>query len=360
MTMLIIQANNIHESGAQYLLLTIFKSIGYLESDRPVIVFLDERFDTGLLNESVLGNRLTVKSVKPNIISRLWSEYLVSSLAKQHKHTTLLCMGNLPPLFPCDAKVVLYFQTVLYFSAFKKFLGGVRARIKLSVERLWIRLRINSVDLIVVQSPLVGDILCNEYSVDKRLVRIMPFADVENLMSTMPQIPASAKRGFLYPALGTPHKNHKTLIDAWVLLARRGLYPLLIVTIDTRFDTLLKYLERAQIESKIDVMNLGVIPHQQVLSRMTSSQAVIFPSLCESLGLPLVEARENAVPVIASERDYVREILNPVETFDPESALSIARAVQRFLGVDESPLALVKPEMLVDLIEGHNRRFTGS
>jgi glycosyltransferase involved in cell wall biosynthesis len=92
---------------------------------------------------------------------------------------------------------------------------------------------------------------------------------------------------------------------------------------------------------------------------MATSQAVIFPSFCESLGLPLLEARENAVPVIACERDYVREILNPVETFDPESPLSIARAVQRFLGVDESPLALVKPEVLIDLIAGHGHGPTG-
>jgi glycosyltransferase involved in cell wall biosynthesis len=132
-----------------------------------------------------------------------------------------------------------------------------------------------------------------------------------------------------------------------------------LLTIDPRFDQLLRYLEQAKVGSKILAVNLGLISHQQVLAQLVMSQAMIFPSLCESFGLPLLEARENGIPVIASERDYVREILNPVETFDPESPLSIARAVKRFLGVGEKPLELVAPDVLVKLIVGDQSREQG-
>ena len=57
-------------------------------------------------------------------------------------------------------------------------------------------------------------------------------------------------------------------------------------------------------------------------------------------GVALIEARQAGLPVLASELDYVRDVLDPEQTFDPESAVSIARAVKRFLGLQEEPLPL--------------------
>jgi hypothetical protein len=45
--------------------------------------------------------------------------------------------------------------------------------------------------------------------------------------------------------------------------------------------------------------------------------------------------------VLASELDYVRDVLDPEQAFDPESAVSIARAVKRFMGIEEPALPLL-------------------
>ena len=47
------------------------------------------------------------------------------------------------------------------------------------------------------------------------------------------------------------------------------------------------------------------------------------------------------LPIPASELDYVRDVVNPVETFDAGSAVSIARAVRRFLGCSGSPVVIM-------------------
>lgn len=70
------------------------------------------------------------------------------------------------------------------------------------------------------------------------------------------------------------------------------------------------------------------------------SRAAIYPSLFESFGLPLLEAKEAGLPVLASERDYVRDVIEPNITFDPLSPLSIARAVMRHLGCSERPACI--------------------
>ena len=65
---------------------------------------------------------------------------------------------------------------------------------------------------------------------------------------------------------------------------------------------------------------------------------LIHPSVFESFGLVLIEARQAGLDVIAPETDYVRDVVKPIETFDPLSQKSIARAVKRYLGIVESEL----------------------
>ncbi|MGH8848481.1 MAG: glycosyltransferase, partial [Polaromonas sp.] len=48
-------------------------------------------------------------------------------------------------------------------------------------------------------------------------------------------------------------------------------------------------------------------------------------------------------PILASELDYVRDVCSPVQTFDPASPVSIARAVKRFLAVPEPVMQLRTP-----------------
>ena len=51
--------------------------------------------------------------------------------------------------------------------------------------------------------------------------------------------------------------------------------------------------------------------------------------------------------MLASELDYVRDVVDPEESFDPASPVSIARAVKRFLGIPEPALPLRDAETFV-------------
>ena len=54
---------------------------------------------------------------------------------------------------------------------------------------------------------------------------------------------------------------------------------------------------------------------------------LIFPSLLESLGLPLIEAGLYDLPIICSKKDYVFDVCNPVLTFDPENVEEIKKSL---------------------------------
>ena len=80
------------------------------------------------------------------------------------------------------------------------------------------------------------------------------------------------------------------------------------------------------------------------------SCALVCPSTSESFGLPLLEATTCGLPIVASELDYVRDLVSPVETFDAGSAVSISRAVRRFLGRPEAPLPVMTASEFLEKI----------
>ena len=86
------------------------------------------------------------------------------------------------------------------------------------------------------------------------------------------------------------------------------------------------------------------------MSHYKVSGALIFPSLRESFGLPLVEATKLKVPILASELDFVYDVCQPAETFDPKSPRSIARAVKRFKNIITSIRKVQDPAAFVDYI----------
>ena len=154
---------------------------------------------------------------------------------------------------------------------------------------------------------------------------------------------------FLYVSSDEPHKNHKTLIEAWCLLSKEGIFPKLILTIG-KTSNLYELIVSSINEFKLDIDIKPNLQRNEILDLYKHSTALIYPSLFESYGLPLVEASQYKIPVLASELDYVRDILDPVETFDPKSAKSIARSLKRFLKIKEEKTKIVEANDFINSV----------
>ena len=103
-------------------------------------------------------------------------------------------------------------------------------------------------------------------------------------------------------------------------------------------------------EFNLNIEIKSKLQRTEILELYSQSTALIFPSFFESYGLPLVEAIQHGLPVLASELDYVRDILDPVETFDPNSAKSISRSVKRFLKIKGDKTKIVTPVNFIDSV----------
>ena len=136
-------------------------------------------------------------------------------------------------------------------------------------------------------------------------------------------------------------------------MAKEGVFPSLCLTVDSgKFPAVCQYVELMKDKYGIKVENLGQQTHQQVLALYKSCSALIFASKYESLGLPLIEAVQAGLPILAPELDYIRDLIDPAETFDPSSSLSIARSVKRYLGVLEGSLSIMDARLFLDSVFG--------
>jgi glycosyltransferase involved in cell wall biosynthesis len=157
--------------------------------------------------------------------------------------------------------------------------------------------------------------------------------DVEELRT---RLELGRRAVVLTPSAKRPHKNLMRLLDAWALLPGDGTRPVLILPgYTTEHET---DLERhaARIGLERDTRFLGWVSPADLEALYSVASCLVFPSLYEGFGLPVLEAMARGVPVACTDRGSLAEVAGTATLlFDPESPQEIAGAVQRILGDSE-------------------------
>lgn len=142
---------------------------------------------------------------------------------------------------------------------------------------------------------------------------------------------------FMYPANFWEHKNHKALIFAFEIALRSGLPP------DTKLVLTGAPSPRSQEilnDAKVlDIADLIVVPgfvdNTEFSALMMSSLGVVFPSLYEGFGMPVLEAMAMGRPVVCSGLTSLPEVAGDAALFfDPQKPAEIAESMVR-LATDE-------------------------
>jgi glycosyltransferase involved in cell wall biosynthesis len=133
-----------------------------------------------------------------------------------------------------------------------------------------------------------------------------------------------------YPAATWPHKNHARLLQALALVRdRKALAIPLVLTgfPETAHAEVRDWLRKLDLERQ--VLWLGWLTNQELVYTYQKAQALIFPSLHEGFGLPIVEAMACGCPVACSNTTSCSEVAGEAAvTFDPENAEEIAARIE--------------------------------
>lgn len=330
----LLHAPNIHVGGGLQLLKSLL-----MACPAP---FVWAQLDRRIQGEVFLPESTTIHWVKKSVWSRLCAEWRI--YRRCAPDDTVLCFHGLPPLLPLRGHVVVFVQNRILFESGSLVGYPFFTRIRLLFERIWVRMMRKNCNRYLVQTSSMAAAVrqCMGRDVEVSVLPFVPLTD-----SFVPEkIPASVREfDFVYVSSGEAHKNHGNLLDAWRLLAADGLKPSLALTVSPQLHPFLSgEISKHTNEYGLNIVNLGHVPAMDIPSLYQSSSALIFPSKTESFGLPLIEATQLGLPVLASELDYVRDVVQPAETFDPNSPVSIARAVRRFLGNAEPAVQIRSAE----------------
>jgi glycosyltransferase involved in cell wall biosynthesis len=134
----------------------------------------------------------------------------------------------------------------------------------------------------------------------------------------------------LYPAKAWPHKNHLRLVAALHLLRDRGIDVPVVLT-GKQDDRAAAVLAAAEAYGVSDLIHfVGFVTPLELGAMYRIARMMVFPSLFEGWGLPVIEAMSVGLPLACSNVTCLPVVTaGAAELFDPTDPAAIADAMSR-------------------------------
>jgi glycosyltransferase involved in cell wall biosynthesis len=132
-----------------------------------------------------------------------------------------------------------------------------------------------------------------------------------------------------YPAATWPHKNHRKLFAALKIMKDLHRFDGQLVLsgiVKQAHGEILTEIQRLNLEKEVRV--LGFLPEADLPWLFNSARLLVFPSLFEGFGIPLVEAMACGCPIVCSNVTSIPEVVGDAGVFfDPSIAEDIAEKI---------------------------------
>ena len=275
----------------------------------------------------------------------LWEQIALPMQIKKRNIDLLLSAGMTAP-FLCPARSVLVLYDLQHvnqpWNFPKVFLFFLKALIYLSAK--------TSDSIITISEKVKGDIVKHYGIPPERVHAIHIGIDTGSFFIRKPaelkpvidkyRLPS---RFILYPAASLPHKNHERLLEAFKTVKKeeKTLKLLLTGARDYGHENIERKIK--ELDLKDDVIFLGWLPHEDMPAIYCASTLLIFPSLHEGFGMPVIEAFASGVPVVCSDIEPLKEIAEGAALFiDPYNPESIAEGILKVLNDGKLRQELIK------------------
>lgn len=274
------------------------KVLNYFLNINKVYYFLDIR----LANQIKKNKFITFH--KHDIISRYIN--LVQIKIKLKKNDHIIFLNGLPPIIKFNCKVSVLFQNAniipnFYHNNFINFL----------ISRDFLRYIIfffgsNKVDDWIVLSRVSKKIL-KAYLNNYNNVKVL---DIFSFKKKLPEINSVKLYDFIYPADLKNHKNHDFLLEVFIELSKNNCYPSLLLTLSKeeikngRFNYYIK-------KYGLDISFIVDDDYQKFQHIYQKCKALLYVSKKETIGLPIIEAWQNNLFIIAPNINYAYQFITP-------------------------------------------------
>lgn len=175
-----------------------------------------------------------------------------------------------------------------------------------------------------------------EYGFNDKNINVIPINIDSNKMGKIRDSALMSNRFrdiILYPANLWKHKNHELLFTAFTMAKEKGLSPnIRLVCTGFGVEKRTNYLNSIirGMKKEKNIILTGYVDEKTLNDFYNKSMYVIFPSLYEGFGMPVIEAMSIGVPVCCSNTTALKEVSNDAAmSFDPRNPSSMADVMCR-------------------------------
>lgn len=188
-------------------------------------------------------------------------------------------------------------------------------------------------DTVIVQTNWMKKACLDKVQTEPQKILVeSPFIDIQ--ISDRYQAPKDGWTYFFYPASAASYKNHEVIVKAVLKLVEENVGNFSVVfTLNGNETKHIGAISSLVKDKDLPIEFVGQIDLKKVY-RYYSHSVLVFPSLIETFGLPILEAKMHGAPILASNLPFAKEILDGYERcslFDPNNATQLAELMKKFM-----------------------------
>ena len=318
---LFIHAPNIRHGGGLLLMEQLLNSV----SDKNLDIGGCFASNIKFKNYKIPYPKKSIKLYSSSLLNYFYSN--IHLYKSRNSHSVFLYFGNLPPFIKTEGFSVLFLHSKLLVEPLFRYKLNLIAKLNLLIRKLLLKIFHKNVDLIIVQTPSMKKL--TQDFMPRTSTIMYPFYNPRTFISGK-----DISYDFLYPSFGYAYKNYDNLLKALVLLSRKDIFPKFVIALDPNIDEILiNKISKLKNKYQLKIDLLLNPPFSKILDLYEQSRCLIWPSLTESLGIPILDAVYANKDIIASDLEYINDLLDLPEDrkFDPNDVSSIARTIQKYL-----------------------------
>ena len=291
-------------SGGGLRILDMYKN-SFLDTDDKIYFLLS----SNILEPESNINVLVFEKIKKSIIYRAYFNiFKANKVVKNLNIDKIISLNNTRILFTRINQTLYLHQPLPFFDYKPSLLGDSYLWIFKNILGKYIVFSLKKAEHIVTQSFWLRDILINRYNILGEKINVEIPKDTRSNIKPFKSNFIDKKYHFFYPAGYISYKNHTLIIEALLKMKQSSLAKLSITfTLLKDQNKQVKQINKKVVNNNLPVNFIGNI-HKDKISDYYETYGLIFPSIVESFGLPLLEAIHSRTPIICLDTVFAREI----------------------------------------------------
>ncbi len=324
-----------HVGGTETYIRNLVKTLAKLDDKNEYFIFISKE-SLGVFEK--IAPQMEVICCPFNASRRpvriLWEQFILPLQILRRRIDVLLSAGMTAP-FISSARSVLVLHDLQHENQPENFSRG-----QLFFLRTIIKLSAKSAAKIITLSKKAREDIIKYYKIPEDRVSIVHLAAnnrsfyrrSESEKQEVLEKYSLPQKFILYLASSLPHKNYQRLLSAFkeVISEYPDLYLVLIGARDYGSPEIKAKIAELGIEANVSM--LGWLPFEDIPLIYSASSMLIFPSLHEGFGIPVVEAMACGVPVVCSDIEPLIEVSGGAALLvDPLSEEAITEGIKTVL-----------------------------